>query len=47
VVTLKDGTILIIYYEEGPGSSIRAKRFRATRQGIEWLPVDGGQATTK
>ena len=39
MVTLKDGTILIVYYEEGPGSSIRAKRFRATRQGIEWLPV--------
>jgi pimeloyl-ACP methyl ester carboxylesterase len=37
--TLKDGTILIVYYEEGPGSSIRAKRFRATRQGIEWLPI--------
>ena len=39
MVTLKDGTILIVYYEEGPGSSVRAKRFRATRQGITWLPV--------
>ena len=39
MVTLKDGTILIIYYEEGPGSSIRSKRFRAIRNGIEWLPV--------
>lgn len=39
MVTLKDGTILIVYYEEGPGSSVRAKRFRATRQGIAWLPV--------
>jgi len=42
MVTLKDGTVLIVYYEEGPGSSIRAKRFRATRQGIEWLPVGAG-----
>lgn len=41
MVTLKDGTILIVYYEEGPGSNVRAKRFRATRQGIEWLPVGG------
>jgi sialidase-1 len=34
---LKDGSVLIVYYEEGAGSSIRAKRFRATRSGIEWL----------
>ena len=40
MVTLKDGSILIIYYEEGARSSIRAKRFRATRQGIEWMAVD-------
>ena len=40
MVTLKDGTILIVYYEEGAGSSIRAKRFRATRDGIEWLPLE-------
>lgn len=39
LVTLKDGTVLIVYYEEGPGSSIRAKRFRATRNGIEWLTI--------
>ena len=45
MVTLKDGTILIIYYEEGQGSSIRAKRFRATRNGITWLPV--GENTEK
>ena len=30
MVNLKDGSVLIVYYEEGPGSSIRAKRFRAT-----------------
>jgi hypothetical protein len=38
MVNLKDGSVLIVYYEEGAGSSIRAKRFRATRSGIEWLP---------
>ena len=37
MVNLKDGTVLIVYYEEGDGSSIRAKRLRATRSGIEWL----------
>ena len=39
MVNLKDGTVLIVYYEEGSGSSIRAKRFRATPSGIEWLPL--------
>ncbi|MHC4181576.1 MAG: exo-alpha-sialidase, partial [Planctomycetota bacterium] len=38
MVNLKDGSVLIVYYEEGAGSSIRCKRFRATRSGIEWLP---------
>jgi sialidase-1 len=37
MVNLTDGSVLIVYYEEGEGSSIRAKRFRATRAGIEWL----------
>ncbi len=37
MVNLKDGSVLIVYYEEGPGSSIRCKRFRATKDGIEWL----------
>lgn len=37
MVNLKDGTVLIVYYEEGAGSSIRCKRFRATKSGIEWL----------
>ncbi|MBN1344086.1 MAG: exo-alpha-sialidase, partial [Phycisphaerae bacterium] len=40
MVLLKDGTVLIVYYEEGAGSSIRAKRFRATPKGIEWLTLD-------
>ena len=38
LVNLQDGSVLIVYYEEGDGSSIRAKRFRATRAGIQWLP---------
>jgi hypothetical protein len=37
MVNLKDGSVLIVYYEEGAGSSIRCKRFRATKAGIEWL----------
>jgi glyoxylase-like metal-dependent hydrolase (beta-lactamase superfamily II) len=37
LVNLKDGSVLVVYYEEGAGSSIRAKRFRATKKGIEWL----------
>jgi hypothetical protein len=37
MVTLKDGSTLIVYYEEGEGSNIRARKFRATRDGIEWL----------
>ncbi|MDP7015822.1 MAG: sialidase family protein, partial [Pirellulaceae bacterium] len=37
MVNLKDGTVLVVYYEEGGGSNIRAKRFRATRDGVEWL----------
>ena len=37
MVNLKDGSVLIVYYEEGADSSIRAKKFRATKEGIEWL----------
>ena len=39
IVDLTDGSELIVYYEEGTGSTIRAKRFLATADGIEWLPV--------
>jgi Neuraminidase (sialidase) len=37
MVNLKDGSVLIVYYEEGVNSSIRAKRFRAAPTGVEWL----------
>jgi hypothetical protein len=34
-VELKDGSVLIVYYEEGDGSAIRARRFKLTAGGIE------------
>ena len=40
MVRLKDGSNLIAYYEEGEGSNIRAKKFRATRHRIEWLKFE-------
>lgn len=39
MVNLKDGSVLIVYYEEGAGSSIRARRFRASPQGVQWLSL--------
>ena len=38
MVLLRDGAVLFVYYEEGPGSSIRAQRLKVTRQGVERLP---------
>jgi len=40
MVNLKDGSVLIMYYEEGASSNIRAKRFRASSDGIEWLSLE-------
>lgn len=37
MVTLKDGSILIVYYEEGDKSSIRARKFRVNKDGFTWL----------
>lgn len=37
LVNLMDGSIRVVYYEEGAGSSIRSKRFRVTAKGVEWL----------
>ncbi len=42
MANLKDGTVLIVYYEEGAGSNIRAKRFLANSKGIHWMPVERG-----
>jgi len=38
MVNLKDGSVLVVYYEEGAGSSIRAKRFEVTAEGVKWRP---------
>jgi hypothetical protein len=38
-VELKDGSVLIVYYEEGPASAVRARRFRVTSQGIDMLDL--------
>ena len=42
MVNLKDGSVMIVYYEEGAGSSIRAKRFRLVGGDVEWIPVEEG-----
>jgi sialidase-1 len=42
-VELKDKTVLIVYYEEGDKSAIRARRFRLTAEGLEFLGLDGGR----
>ena len=40
MVELKDGTILIVYYEEGENSNIRARRFQVKDDNqVEWLPL--------
>lgn len=37
MVGLRDGSVLVVYYEEGEGSDIRARCFRLTRRGLKWL----------
>ncbi len=44
MVELKDGSVLIVYYEEGDGSNIRARRFRVGPSGVEWLSLARGKA---
>jgi hypothetical protein len=36
-VELKDGTVLVVYYEEGAESAIRARRFKVTPNGIDFM----------
>jgi len=38
-VELRDGSVLVVYYEEGAGSAVRARRFRLTRDGIDFLSL--------
>jgi hypothetical protein len=45
MVELRDGSVLIVYYEEGPGSNIRARRFRVGPEGLAWLAFDDGSIT--
>jgi hypothetical protein len=37
MVDLEDGTVLIVFYEEGARSNVLARRFRTTADGIERL----------
>jgi len=37
-VELKDGTVLIVYYEEGANSAIRLRRFKLSDDGIVFIP---------
>lgn len=37
MATLKDGNILIVYYEEGDKSSIRARKFHVDKDSLTWL----------
>jgi sialidase-1 len=39
-IELKDGTVLVVYYEEGQGSAVRARRFRLKPDGPEFLPLE-------
>jgi len=44
MAVLADGSILVVYYEEGAGSNIRARRFKIERLGVTWLPIGDSQA---
>jgi photosystem II stability/assembly factor-like uncharacterized protein len=39
-VELKDATVLVVYYEEGPTSAVRAARLRVSADGVEHLGWD-------
>jgi sialidase-1 len=39
MVNLKDGSTLVVYYEEGQSSNIRARRFRVTDAEVRFLPM--------
>ncbi len=41
LAALRDGSLLCVYYEEGEGSSIRARRLRAGPDGVAALPWPG------
>ncbi|MCC6234894.1 MAG: exo-alpha-sialidase [Verrucomicrobiales bacterium] len=37
LVNLRDGSTLIVYYEEGAGSDIRARKFKVEGNAVHWL----------
>lgn len=37
LVNLRDGSVLLVYYEEGDGSNIRARRFRVEGGQVIWM----------
>ena len=37
MVNLIDGSVRVLYYEEGGGSNIRTRHFKTSKSGIEWL----------
>ena len=39
-VELADGTLMVVYYEEGSGSAVRGRRFRLRADGLESLQWD-------
>jgi hypothetical protein len=39
-VELKDGSLLVVYYEEGRGSAVPMRRFRLSGDGLESLTWD-------
>ena len=39
-VNLDDGSVLIVFYEDGGQSNIGVRRFKVTKQGIQWLAFD-------
>ena len=40
MVNLRNGSVLVVYYEERAGSDIRARRFRVAKGAVEWLEVE-------
>jgi hypothetical protein len=46
-VELQDGTVLVVYYEEGDGSGVRARRIRVLAGGIEFLAPVGSTARSR
>jgi len=40
MIELDDGSVFVVYYEEGAGSDIRARRFRIDNDGLRWLKFD-------